>query len=434
MKPPFPFPFSSSKRSDFSAPLKDFYHAIQTKDLLKPSVIAELDQVHDSLVGMSTDPRHAYSAMALEINLIDDLHSKGTGNPPAKLPVILFLLQRYHYLDYPISAKASATMEDHCAAVSGEQAMAAEELCLSTARELVNDRDWAVNRQYLQWETDVKHPMFDKALPLAIYLVDPELLGIHKAEYERYFALRHSECAPKWKKLWREAEAILSSAQIAHTPYADRIEDILSRNDWVRPREVQLALSMMNHKFNYAQVIEAWPDKAGMLDKLGCKLFTYSNKQPWIAPYAMLMAHLCHAMDLKGGHPSVTSFIKAILLPKNLHREDAGEALRTLSSLEGRLDPESERLLSLVTQMRQLEPFSKTYYETLREEGLGAQAYRYLKGQCKLDRRGQAGSEKSGQEIDSAKLIRLLKESGLDQYHRVSDKARDHAMSIDLGL
>lgn len=434
MNPPFPFPFSVGRRSDFSDPLKDFYNAIETKDLLKPSVIAELDQVHDSLVAMSTDPKHAYSAMALEIKLIDNLHTKGISNTPAKLPVILYLLQRYHYLDYPISAKASATMEDHCAAVSGEQAMAAEELCLSTARELVNDRDWAVNRQYLQWETDVRHPMFDKALPLAIYLADPELLGIHKTEYERYFALRHTECAPKWKKLSRDAEALLGSAQIAHTPYADRIEDILSRTDWVRPREVQLALSMMNHKFNYADVIEAWTDKVGMLDKLGDKLFTYSNKQPWIAPYALLMAHLCHAMDLKGGHPSVTNFIKALLLPKNLHREDAGKALRTLSSLEGRLDPEGERLLSLVTQMRQLEPFNKAYYETLREEGLGAQAYRYLKGQCKLDRRSRTESLRSGQDIDSAMLIRLLKESGLDQYHRVSDKARDHAMSIDLGL
>ncbi|AXH60270.1 hypothetical protein [Pseudomonas amygdali] len=434
MKPPFPFPFAIKKRSDFSDPLKDFYQAIESKDLLKPPVIAELDQVHDSLVAMSADPEHAYSAMALEIKLVDDLHTKGTRDAQVKLPVIVFLLQRYHYLDYPVSAKASATLEAKCAELSDAQAVAAKELSLATARELVNDSDWAVNRQYLQWETDVRHPMFDKALPLAIYLVDPELLGIHKTEYERYFALRHTECAPKWKKLWREAEALLLASNIDHTPYADRIEDILSRTDWVRPREVQLALSMMNKKFNYAEVIEAWSDKAGMLDKLGEKLLAYNNKQPWIAPYAVLMAHLCHAMDLKGGHPSITSFIKAILLPQNLHREDAGEALRTLSSLKERLDPEGERLLTLATQMRELEPLSKAYYAALREEGFGAQAYRYLKGQCKLDKRSQTRSERSGQDIDSAKLIRLLKASGLDQYHRVSDKARDHAMSIDLGL
>ncbi|MBD8615109.1 hypothetical protein IFT69_15525 [Pseudomonas putida] len=425
MKPPFPFPFGGKSKADFSDPLKDFLRALSAEDILKPRVVAELDQIHSSLMAMADDPVHASSAIALEARLVDELHHIGTGKTQAKLGVVVFMLKRYHYLDYPVAARSSDTLEKACGGEVTPEKTALGDLSLATARKLINDRDWEVEKLYLQWDIDVRHPMFDKALPIAVYLVDPSLLGIHQTDHERYFALRHTESAPKWKKLCTQAQELLRSNDIHYTPYVDRITDILGRHDWVRPRETQLALSMMNHKFNYAEVIEGWPEKPEMLEKLGQKLLTYSNKQPWLAPYALLMTHLCHSMDLKGGHQSISNLLTAILLPQNLHREDAGPALKTLSSLMGRLDPAGERLLSLATQMSKLEPTSKIYYQALREEGLGDHAYRHLKSLCKV---------RNSKEADSAKLIRLMKETGIDQYHRVPSKVRDHAMSIDLGL
>ena len=425
MKPPFPFPFGNQKKSGFDSALKDFIRAIDIEDLQKPRVMAELDQVHDSLMAMASDQIYADSAIALEIKLVNQLHDLGSGNFQVKTPLVIELLKRYRHLDYGICARATATLEAACKEKTLEEVFAIKELSLSTARKVVNDTSWDFEYQYFSWGTDVKNPMFDKAMIIAIYLVDPELLGIHKGEYERYFALRHTEMAPKWKKLCAQARALLMENEIEHTPYQERIADILSRHDWVRPREVQLALSMMNTRFNYAEVIEAWPDKPAMLDKMGVKLLSYTNKQPWIAPYALMMAHLSHSMDLKGGHDSISNLIRAIMLPQHLHREDAGQALRSLSSLEGRLDPEGARLLNLATEMRNLDPLSKTYYQVLRQEGFGNQAYRFLKAECKV--RGDKNS-------DSSKLIKLLRETGLDQHHRVPDKVRDHAMSIDLGL
>lgn len=420
MSTPYPFPFANQPKADFSSGLRQYYGCLNVADMDKPEVIAELDLTHASLMEMARDPLYAVTALHIEIRLVNQLHSMGSNNPEGNLGVVHAILRRYGYLDYPVAAAAKRTMDHAWGDEANPATSIAKEKAMEMASSILKESISRLGeRPILYWTVEANEPMFSKSICVALYMVDPALLGVHVMEHERYFALRSTELSPKWKKITMLAKNLLNREGLAHTSYEKCLDSILARQDWIRPREVNLALSMMNAKFNYAQVIEAWPDKASLLDRFGYRLQSYTNQKPWLTPYTKMVVHLCHAMDLKGDHSTLNELMTTLLLPHNLHRDGALEAIRLLSSLTPRLGEIGLSKHRVLERASLMAPNSREYFELLREEGLENQAYLYLKKLCAKD---------------SSLFVRLMKQTGLEQYRRVPDESRERAMSIDLGL
>lgn len=419
MQTPYPFPFGNTPRCNFQNAAVDFFTALTSQHLADPKVIAELDLTFASLHAMAADPDYARTAMALEASIANGLKPHISKGEAIEIEVLCFILERYRLLDYPVAARSLQTLECIKSTYIADAARDQLDKGIAIACQLLRETpEHLYQHSRRDWEHRVDAPMFSLTAAVAVYLIDPELLGSHRLELERFFALRTMEVSARWKRLVSEASMLLQRRSIPFTPYVTRIQATLRRQDWIRPREVALATSMINSKFNYIEVIEQWTDKLALLDLLGHNLLTYHNSKPWLEPYCTLVALLGRMADLQGDHPTLLNLLNMMLLPEYVHREDTHAGSRTLSTVLSK-GSEGARKLQDLQAARSMDIGSRAYYDLLGRNGIEDHAVSYLKRKHSKD---------------PAHLLRVLQGLGLDQRRHLSSKTVDAALGSDLGL
>lgn len=420
MHTPYPFPFGNTPRCNFKYAAVSFFTVLTSKHLADPKVIAELDLTFASLHAMASDPDYARSAIGLEAGIANGLKPHVSKGEAIEIEVLRFILERYRLLDYPVSARSHQTLELIESTYPADAARAQLDKGITIACQLLRETPEHLDQHSRRdWEQRVDAPMFSLTPAVAIYLIDPELLGVHRLELERFFALRTMEVSARWKRLVSDASRLLTTRSIPFTPYMTRIQATLSRQDWIRPREVALATSMINSKFNYIEVIEQWTDKLGLLDLLGQNLLSYHNSKPWLEPYCTLVALLCHMSEPQGDHPTLLNLLNMMMLPEYVQREETHDGARRLSTVISKNASECAQKLQDLQAARSLDIGSKAYYEIMSRNGLEGPAVSYLKRKHSKD---------------PAHLLRVLQGLGLDQRRHLSSKTVDAALGSDLGL